>query len=403
MLAATPYMGWSTYYGGGQLSEPAILATASRMRDDGLQKAGYKLVWLDWGWAGARRSKGRIIVNRYQWPHGMKYLTDRLHAEGFKAGIYTDTGRSGCNGNGIGSLGHYRADMRQFAAWGFDAVKVDDCGGVQQGVRVTFGQHATPTGATCAHLDRGDTRALPGHAHHTGPILTPSTQYRQVAQAIRASGRPMILSVANLWDPGEVAHNYPTYANSAYSNYTWASRFAASWRTDTDIGFAGCIRWPWVLRNFRADTTHPAAARPGHWNDPDDLAAGVGLNFTEARAQTLMWSMLAAPLMLGGNPLTMSARALRMLENPRVIAVDQDPRGIQARQISPYVWSKPLVNGRAVAFFNTTTRPLALSTSAHGTACNVWTGRCRQARQTLSARVAPNTAIAWTIGEERSR
>ena len=44
-------------------------------------------------------------------------------------GLYTDAGPNGCGGAGQGSYGHYQQDVNTFAAWGFDAVKVDFCGG----------------------------------------------------------------------------------------------------------------------------------------------------------------------------------------------------------------------------------------------------------------------------------
>ncbi|MBV9820391.1 MAG: glycoside hydrolase family 27 protein [Solirubrobacterales bacterium] len=403
-LAAKPYMGWTTYYGiGGQFNEHTILSVATRLRSDGLQAAGYDTVWLDWGWAGARRRHGQIVVNPYQWPHGMAWLTSTLHAEGFDVGIYTDAGKSGCNGNGVGSLGHYQQDMDQFAAWGFDAVKVDFCGAVQQGVSVVprsdafHADAASSTRSGCADMAAGDTRALPGTAHRTGEQLDPETQYREVAQAIGHTNRPMLLAVANLWQPSEVAPGYPTMQRSAFDNYRWAPQFATSWRTDTDIGFPGCIKWPWVLRNLAADNAHPTVAGPGHWNDPDALAAGVGLTHAQARSQLTMWSMLAAPLMLGGNPLTMSARTVRMLENPRIIAVDQDGRGVQGREVAPHVWVKPLEHGEAIAFFNAGNRPLTLAWRVSGRACNVWTGTCRPVRKMLRARVPGSTAEAWVV------
>ncbi len=87
-------------------------------------------MWLDFGWAsGARDSDGNLIVDNTQWPDGMAGLTTWLHQHGLEAGIYTDAGVSGCSGQGVGSLGHYQQDADQFAAWGFDAVKVDFCGG----------------------------------------------------------------------------------------------------------------------------------------------------------------------------------------------------------------------------------------------------------------------------------
>ena len=131
---AVPYMGWNTYYGvGGVFNEATVKSVAGSLISSGLAQAGYKIVWLDFGWAtGARDSNGNLIVDSTQWPDGMSGLTSWLHARGLYAGIYTDAGTSGCGGQGVGSYGHYQQDVDQFAAWGFDAIKVDFCGAGQE-------------------------------------------------------------------------------------------------------------------------------------------------------------------------------------------------------------------------------------------------------------------------------
>jgi alpha-galactosidase len=100
---AVPYMGWNTYYGvGGYFDQSKIESVANSLTSTGLQAAGYKIVWLDFGWAtGQRDGKGNLIVSSTQWPDGMSGLTSWLHAHGFEAGIYTDAGPSGCSGQGV--------------------------------------------------------------------------------------------------------------------------------------------------------------------------------------------------------------------------------------------------------------------------------------------------------------
>ncbi|MGD1056755.1 MAG: alpha-galactosidase, partial [Solirubrobacteraceae bacterium] len=131
VLAATPYMGWDTYFAlGGNYSESTILQQASQMLSLGLKQRGYRYIWLDVGWwHGTRNASGEITVSPKQWPHGLAWLTRTLHAAGFRVGLYTDAGPNGCGGAGQGSYGHYQQDVNTFAAWGFDAVKVDFCGG----------------------------------------------------------------------------------------------------------------------------------------------------------------------------------------------------------------------------------------------------------------------------------
>lgn len=378
MLAATPYMGWNTYYGvGGIFDEQTILSVAGALIDRGLARAGYRIVWLDFGWAsGARDRHGNLIVSAKQWPHGLKWLTGWLHAHGLLAGIYTDAGASGCSHEGVGSLGHYQQDANAFAAWGFDAVKMDFCGA--------------------------------GQAH-----LAPEPLYTQFAKALanNDSHRPMLLNVDNWWVPGQVDGTHPSLEHSAYSNYRWAPRFAQSWRTDTDIGFTGDIKFVNVLRNLDHDAAHPQAAGPGHWNDPDYLGPELGMSAAQARAQLSMWAIVAAPLILGSDPRSLSPASIAMLENPQAIAIGQDPLGIQGRAIeqlgSGQVWVKPLVGGeRAVALLNRGSEPMRITTTAKAIGLrparvyalhDVWRHTNGRTTGEISARVAPDSAVLYRV------
>jgi alpha-galactosidase len=378
-IATTPYMGWNTYYGvGGVFEEHTVLSVAQALIDRGLAGAGYRIVWLDFGWAtGARDRHGELIVDRRQWPHGLAWLTAWLHARGLLAGIYTDAGASGCGGKGVGSLGHYQQDANAFAAWGFDAVKVDFCGAGQAG-------------------------------------LHPRPAYSEFARALahNSSRRFLLLNACNFWAPGQVDGTRPTVADSSYANYQWAPALAQSWRTDTDIGFSRDIQFVNVLRNLDADAAHPGAAGPGQWNDPDYLGPELGMTAAEAQAQMSMWAMVAAPLILGSDPRALSPASIAMLENPQVIAVDQDPLGIQgtavARQGDGQVWVKPLLGGaRAVALLNRGRRPLRITTTtqAIGLASgrryaieNLWTHATATTGGAIGARVPGHSAVLYRIG-----
>lgn len=378
VLAATPYMGWNTYYGvGGVFNQQTIISVAQSLIDSGLARAGYRIVWLDFGWAsGQRDANGNLIVNSNQWPNGLPWLTAWLHAHGLLAGIYTDAGASGCYGQGVGSLGHYQQDADAFAAWGFDAVKVDFCGAGQEG-------------------------------------LAPQPLYTQFEQALRnnSSQRPMLLNVCNFWTPGQIDGQHPSVANSSYANALWAPAIAQSWRTDTDIGSTGSIQFVNVLRNLDHDAAHPKQAGPGHWNDPDYLGPQLGMTAAESRAQFTMWAIVAAPLILGSDPRTLSPATLRMLENRQVIAIDQDRLGIQGtairRQRTGQVWVKPLAGGdRAVALLNrgattiritTTARSLRIRHAARYRVANLWSHRSFQTTGPLSARVGPHSAVLFRV------
>lgn len=392
-LATTPvpYMGWNTYYGvGGNFNEATVKSVANSLISSGLAQAGYKIVWLDFGWAtGARDASGNLMVDSTQWPDGMAGLTSWLHAQGLYAGIYTDAGTSGCSGRGVGSYGHYQQDVNQFAAWGFDAIKLDFCGAGQR------------------WLDQ--------------PPNDPRTLYGEFSQAVAAASRPMILNVCNFWTPGQINGTAPSYADSSWDTFSWAPAIAQSWRTDTDIGYTGNVQFQWILRNLDRDSTpspniQNAAGPPGssgigwgHWNDPDYLAPELGMTSTQAQSQFSMWAMVAAPLILGSDPRGLSPATISMLSNPQVIAIDQDPLGVQGSLLSQsgsgQVWVKPLANGdRAVALFNRGSGPLQISTTASAVGLpqadayklsDLWTNETTTTTGDISANVPSDAVVLY--------
>ncbi len=354
VLAATPYMGWDTYFAfGGRYSEATVLRQASELRSLALEKRGYRYVWLDVGWwHGTRGPNGEITVSSKQWPHGLAWLTRTLHAAGLLVGLYTDAGPNGCGGAGQGSYGHYQQDVNTFAAWGFDAVKVDFCGGAE---------------------------------YH----LNPASAYSEFHDAIESnsSHRPMLLSICDYLQPEEYGEGRPALAESAFTSYGFGPSVGNSWRTDTDVGVPGDVSFTDVLRNMDADAATPQAAGPGHWNDPDYLAPDQGMSAAQFRSQLSMWAMLAAPLMISDNLTRISSASLAAVQNTEVIAIDQDPAGVQGTLLSTTgngeVWVKPLVDGsRAVALVNrgssaariqTSTSAVGLPSASSYALRNLWT------------------------------
>jgi alpha-galactosidase len=378
VLAPTPYMGWDTYFAfGSHYDEATILEQASQMRTRGLIHDGYDYLWLDVGWwQGTRNAAGEITVNPAQWPHGMAWLTSTLHAAGLKVGLYTDAGINGCGGKGQGSFGHYQQDVNTFAAWGFDAVKVDYCGGIQQG-------------------------------------LEPAAAYAAFHEAIvnNSSHRPMLLSICNFLQPGQYESEVPTLANSNFSSYTFGPSVGNSWRTDTDVGVPGDVEFNSVLRNLDADAANPEAAGPGHWNDPDYLGPDQGMSAAQFRTQFSMWAMLAAPLMISEDLVSMSSATQTTVSSKEAIAIDQDPAGQQARLLSSSgsgeVWVKPLSSGsRAVALLNLSSKSIEIVTSAAAVGMptsgayqvrNVWTGAITSTTGSIAASVPADSTVLLRV------
>lgn len=99
-------------------------------------------------------------------------------------------------------------------------------------------------------------------------------------------------------------------------------------------------------------------AGPGSWNDPDMLIVGNDC-ITEAESQTqfAIWSIMAAPLIMGNDLRNVSNAAREILLNDEAIAIDQDPLARAGGRFTPYgpteIWTRPLAGGDlAVVFLN---------------------------------------------------
>jgi alpha-galactosidase len=156
--------------------------------------------------------------------------------------------------------------------------------------------------------------------------------------ALAHAGQPMIYSI------------HGRGAVWAYS----AAQGANLWRTTGDIEDS----YARMLAIGFAQEGLERFAGPGHWNDPDMLEIGNGgMQDNEYRMQMSLWCILAAPLIAGNDLTAMTPQTLAILTNPEVIAVDQDPAGVQGHRIMEQgaitVMMKPLKDGsKAVAFFN---------------------------------------------------
>jgi alpha-galactosidase len=335
-LSPTPYQGWNTYYGlGGDFTANEVLDVADFLVSSGLADAGYDIVWLDGGWQAEvpRGEDGILSVDYDRFPDGMDGLAEAIHAKGLRAGIYTDAGPYTPGSCGLGSHGYYQTDADTFAAWGYDAVKVDFLCGITSD-------------------------------------LDPKTVFTEFANALRnnSSGRPMIFNLCNPVTSPDWGQ-YPEEQQSTYS-WSYAPDIAESWRTYTDAGFVGMMKYSDVLRNYDANARHPEAAGPGHWNDPDYLGPELGMSDEEFRTQMSLWAVAAAPLVIASDPRTLSETSMATLLDPDVLAINQDSLGRQATRVgepgTTETWVKPLADGSvAVALLNRGAAPAEVSTTAN--------------------------------------
>lgn len=359
--APTPPMGWSSWNAFRvDITEQKVLDSARVIVDAGLAEAGYRSINIDDGWWLQRRARdGRLQVRTGLFPSAatgadtsLRPFTDRLHAMGLKAGLYTDIGRNACSQaydadspnlpegtqaeREVGLMGFVKQDVALFfGEWNFDYLKVDGCGLSSYGrerAHVASGQYRefrpTVVEGQAQQSDVSGTRAL-----YAG--------LRQALHEVRPRG-DYVLSVC-LWGAANVR--------------SWGAEAGTMWRTSRDIASS----FSQMVHNFDTVATREFYAGPGRWNDPDMLEIGNGefdaQHLREARTHLGLWAIVAAPLMIGTDMSTVSPALIDLLKAPEVIAINQDPAGHQGvlayADSDRQILVKTLADGRkAVLLFN---------------------------------------------------
>ena len=302
-----PMMGWASwnkYY--ENITEAAVKKQADAIVSSGLAAIGYNYVNIDDGFFDGRNADGSLRLNTARFPNGFKPVVDYIHAKGLKAGFYSDAGANTCaqmygqetGGKGAGLYNHDQQDIDlAFKTWGFDYIKVDYCGGRQQG-------------------------------------LDEETRYTAIGNALKATGRTDIVYNICRWQfPGG-----------------WVTSLGNSWRIADDIGPS----WSHIPRILDTNTYLAGFASQGHYNDMDMLEVGNGNTADQ-------WCIHSSPLVLGNDMSNMSATTLGILTNKEVLALNQDTTGLQAIRVSDdgnggQVFAKRLnglgSNERGVVLFN---------------------------------------------------
>lgn len=331
--APTPPMGWSSWNAFRvDITEQKVLASAQVIVDSGLADAGYRSINIDDGWWLKRRTgDGRLQVRTGLFPSAatagdssLRPFTDRIHAMGLKAGLYTDIGRNACSQaydadspnlpegtaaeREVGLMGFMRQDVRLFfGEWNFDFLKVDGCGLSSYGrdrPHVASGQYReyTPT-VVEGNVNQSDVEGT--KRLYVG--------LKQALQEVRPRG-DYVLSVC-LWGQANVR--------------SWGQDAGTMWRTSRDIANT----FSQMVHNFDSVATREFYAGPGRWNDPDMLEIGNGefdgQHLLEARTHMSLWAIAAAPLMIGTDLSKVSPALIDVLKAPEVVAINQDPAGHQ--------------------------------------------------------------------------
>lgn len=285
---------------------------ADKMVSDGYRDAGYEYVHIDDCWAASERDAyGNLQADPARFPNGIKAIADYLHNKGLKLGIYTDIGYRTC-AKFPGSEFYMQQDANTFAQWGVDLIKTDGCN---------------------ANLKEMD------------------VSYPVFGFYLNKTGRPMVYGCS--WAAAQVVHNMTV-------DYASVRKHCNIWRNYYDVQDS----WANVVNiiDFYGNNKKNFASfsGPGGFSDPDQLVVGgFGLSEYQWKAQFGLYAMLASPLFMSVDLRTIKPAAKAILLNKGVIAINQDPLGVQAIRLyevpgSLSVWLKPLsVKGSyAVALLN---------------------------------------------------
>lgn len=316
LLALTPPMGWNSWNVWGlSVDADKVRAAADSFVSSGLAAYGYQYINIDDGWEAEKRADdGEIVVNHKF--NDMKPVSDYVHSQGLKMGIYSSPGPRTCGGY-LGSWEHEAQDAATYGKWGIDYLKYDWC--------------------SYYDISRGDT------------LYELQKPYLTMKRGLDESGRDIVFSLCQ-YGMGDV---YKWGGIVGGNLWRTTGDINDSWNSMAGIGFDHSKRSPYV--------------KPGGWNDPDMLVVGsvgwgpsvrpTNLTPNEQITHITLWSMLAAPLLIGCDLTKLDDFTKSVLMNHDVIEVDQDPLGKAATRLSQVgsteIWTRPLFDGSvAVALFN---------------------------------------------------
>ena len=364
-VASTPPLGWNSWDAYGlTINEADFRANTAVLAS--LRQYGWQYSVIDEGWYMRDPFAPTVDARKYAWDEhgilipdvgrfpsaangaGFKPLADWVHSQGLKFGIHIvrgiprqvvqenlpiagtdfratdaadtgspcpwDQGNWGVRDNAAGQA-YYDSMLKLYASWGLDFIKVD---------------------------------CISDHPYRP-------TEIRQIAEAIRKTGRLIVLSLS----PG------PTQLENAAE----VARYAQMWRI-TDDHWDGwsfkhdspASEYPFGLKDeFDRIAKWAPYVKPGNWPDPDMLPQGwLGPNpgkdkerptsytHDEQRTEITLWAISRSPLILGANLTKLDDFTRSLITNKEVLDLNQNaveskpgltPTGnADANQFVPRYW-----------------------------------------------------------------
>ncbi|WP_138989654.1 NPCBM/NEW2 domain-containing protein [Larkinella sp. C7] len=327
-IALTPPIGWNGWNSWARnIDQEKVMASADAMVKMGLSQHGWTYINIDDAWQGKRGGKFNAIQPNEKFPK-FREMVDYIHGLGLKVGVYSTPMITSYAGYIGGSSNFENGDFS-------DSIQAN-----KRAFRYV-GKH---------RFETGDARQLAewgiDYLKYDWRIDVPAAERMSVA--LKQSGRDIFYSISN---------------SAPFANVNDWVRLTNSYRTGPDI------RDSWnslFVSAFTLDKWAPYGG-PGHWNDPDmmivgNVTTGTQLHPTrltpdEQYSHVSLFSLLAAPLLIGCPIEQLDAFTLNLLTNDEVIEINQDPLGKSARLVREedgvQIWLKPLEDGSfAVGLFN---------------------------------------------------
>jgi hypothetical protein len=435
-IAPTPPMGWNSWDAYGlTIDETDFKANATVLA--GIQRFGWKYAVIDEGWYMVDPFGKTVEDKKYLWDEngllipapgrfpssasgqGFKPLADWLHAKGLKFGIHIvrgiprgvvaanqpiadsnfhaqdaadttspcpwDDGNWGIKDNAAGQA-YYDSMLKLYAGWGLDFIKVD-----------------------CI----SDRPYRP-------------TEIHQIAEAIRKTGRPIVLSLS----PG------PT----SLTNAVEVGKYAQMWRIADDhwdfwtaTHKPGAGEFPFGIKDaFDRLASWVPYVNSGNWPDMDMLPLGwlgphPGLGEPrqsretqdEQRSEVTLWAIARSPLILGANLTRLDGFTRSLVTNQAILFMNQSltnsrpldaaslPAGFEHAKVWRGTIDSPGARNYAeyFAFFNlddspatlkATWKQLGLDGNKHQ-ADNLWTDATLKDSKEINITLPPHASAIFQV------
>jgi hypothetical protein len=389
--APTPPMGWNSWDAYGlTIDEADFKANATVLA--GIKQYGWKYVVIDEGWYMENPSGGTLEQKKYlfnadgilipvagRFPSsvngaGFKPLADWVHAQGLKFGMHIvrgiprqvvkenlpiagtrfhaadaadiaetcpwDEGNYGVADNAAGQA-YYDSMLKLYAGWGLDYLKVD---------------------------------CVSDHPYRP-------TEIRQVAEAIKKTGRPIVLSLS----PGPTDIKHAAYVGQYAQMWRISDDHWDLWQNDHKSGNG---EFPFGLRDaFDRLAKWFPYVKEGNWPDEDMLPFGSltphpGLGeprqsrYTqdEEKSEISLWAITRSPLILGANLTKLDDFTRSLITNQSILFINQnatyshpvDAASLGTSFANARVWRASINDPGArnyaefFAFFNLDDKPVTL-------------------------------------------